>query len=133
MIEVVPLDGVHQCTGLAALRNQIEPAARGEMARTTHPGQPIRHRVRPLEVVQEPRVDAFSLQRSLNGANIEGHIRSIIASAARLLTGDDGSYGSASLGAASRCPPPAREWPRTARPVEASYNSVTAHWSGLMI
>ena len=80
VIEVVALDGVHQRPGLAGLRDQVEPAPRGEVAGAAHPGEPVRHRVRPLEVVEEPGIEPIGLEGSLDGANIDGHIHTIIAS-----------------------------------------------------
>ena len=42
------------------------------------PGQAIRHRVGALEVVEEPRIEPIGLEGLLDGANIKGHIHSII-------------------------------------------------------
>ena len=75
VIEVVALDGVHERPRLAGLRDQVEPAPRRQVSGVTHPGEPVRHRIRAVKIVEEPRVEPVGLEGLLDGSNIKGHIQ----------------------------------------------------------
>ena len=78
VIEVVAFDRVHERLRLTGLRDQVEPAPRREVAGAAHPGQPVRHRIRAVKIVEEPRVEPVGLEGFLDGSNIKGHIHTII-------------------------------------------------------
>ncbi len=81
VIEIVTLDGVHQRPGLAGCRDQVEPAARGQVPGAAHSREAVRDRVRALEVVEEPCIEPIGFEGLLDGADVDGHIRPIITMA----------------------------------------------------
>ena len=77
MIEIVLFDGVNQAAGLAACRNQVIPPPRRHVDAAGQPGELLRDRIRAVEVVQQPPVEALGGQCPLNGGDIQAHWVSI--------------------------------------------------------
>ena len=75
VIEIVTFDGVHEGLGFAGLRDQVEPPPRGEVSGAAHSREAVRHRVGSLEIIEEPCIEAIGFEGSLDGADIDGHIR----------------------------------------------------------
>ena len=58
----------------AGLRDQVKPAARRQVAGAAHAGEPVRHRIRAVKIVEEPGIESVGLEGLLDGSNIKGHI-----------------------------------------------------------
>ena len=72
VVEVVALDRVDEAPGLAVRRDQVEPAAGGQLpAAAVEPASRARNRVRPLKVVQQPAVEAVVLERVLDSGDVD--------------------------------------------------------------
>ena len=76
-VQIVALDGVHQAARLALGRDVVVPAPGGHLRRVREAGQRLCDRVGPVEVVEQPAVEAGRRETRLNGGDVERHQESI--------------------------------------------------------
>ena len=70
-------DGVHERAWFAGRGNEVIPSARRQLRGRVDLDDRLGNRVRAVEVVQEPPIQAILSKRGLNGLDIERHRLSI--------------------------------------------------------